>query len=241
MTHLLLWLSLFLAPSRVTAHAVLSPALDPAVAAVVERYVQALGGASALAAVTTQVNHGTFDNGRGLNEPYVIYVRRPNQRATIIGRRSIDEAAGSGRGYDGRSGWDKNFIGTGLRALTGAELADLARNSDLFRATRLGTTCDATSLAPAATTSVDVIRCEFSDHIERWWFDQSSGLLVRLESTTARNRTVTTYFEDYRRADGVLTPFRERIVTPGPTITYTAATIRYNETIDDRVFRQPSR
>lgn len=238
MTKRLSWLWLFLAASPVIT--LLGAPADQGVTAVIERYVQAIGGAPAVAAATSVVNRGTFDNGRGLNEPYVIYARRPNQRALIIGRRNIDEPAGSGRGYDGRIGWDKNFIGTGLRTSTGGELADLARNAGLFRAARLETTCDATKLEPA-TADVEIVRCDVADRIERWWFDRASHLLVRLESTTAGDRTTRTYFEDYRPADGILTPFRERIVTPGPTIVYTATTIRYNETIDDRVFRQPSK
>src|SRR5262245_27867623 len=136
MTHMLLclWL-LWTAPALVAAPA------DPAVTAVVDRYVRAIGGPSALEAATTQVVRGTFDNGRGLVEPYVLYARRANQRATIIGRRNIYDTEGSGRGYDGRTGWDKNFIGTGLRTVTGSELEDLARNADLFRPTRLADSC----------------------------------------------------------------------------------------------------
>ncbi len=46
---------------------------------------------------------------------------------TLIGEDAIDTESGSGRGFNETAGWDKNFVGTGLRTLDGAELAALAR------------------------------------------------------------------------------------------------------------------
>src|SRR5262245_46038362 len=90
--------------------------------AVLDAYVRALGGEAALRAVGARTTEGRFDNGRGLRAPFRILEKAPNKRVTIIGSRSLSSEEGSGRGYDGRTGWDRNFIGTGLRAVEGDEL-----------------------------------------------------------------------------------------------------------------------
>jgi hypothetical protein len=41
------------------------------------------------------------------------------------------------------------------------------------------------------------------------------------------------------QADGVRLPFRTRIHVPGATITYTVASVRHNEPVQDAVFRRP--
>src|SRR5262245_18916740 len=101
--------------------------------AILARYVQVLGGEAAIRAVTSRVKEGEYDNGRGLNTRFLIIEEAPNRRVTIIGTDSIDGVMGSGRGYDGTAGWDKNFVGTGLRTLAGRELADVARDADMLR------------------------------------------------------------------------------------------------------------
>ena len=102
-------------------------------ATLVNRYVQAIGGESAILAVTTRISEGEYDNGRGLNTRFRIVEEAPNQGVTLIGPDAIDAPTGSGRGFDGAVGWDKNFIGTGLRTLEGRELAAAARDADVHR------------------------------------------------------------------------------------------------------------
>src|SRR5262245_7559332 len=74
---------------------------------VVTRFVNAAGGATAIAGVTSRVTRGTFDNGRGLVEPFVTWLKTPDKLATQIGRNDVGNAGGSGRATDGRVGWDK--------------------------------------------------------------------------------------------------------------------------------------
>src|SRR5262245_42596055 len=123
---------------------------------VVQRYVQALGGEAALRAVHTRVTTGEFNNGRGLVTPFRIVEQAPNQRVTVIGTHSIESREGSGRGFDGTAGWDKNFIGTGLRTLEGQELADLQREADMRRPLHVLDACASASTESAASDSVIV-------------------------------------------------------------------------------------
>src|SRR6185295_13164497 len=102
-------------------------AFGQAEADILQRYVEAIGGEGALRAVRSRVTTGEFNNGRGLVMPFRIVEQTPNRRVTVIGTHPIDSNEGSGRGFDGVAGWDKNFIGTGLRGIEGQELADLQR------------------------------------------------------------------------------------------------------------------
>lgn len=212
--------------------------------AIVAKYTNAVGGTAAISAVTTRVTRGTFDNGRGLVVPFVSWIKLPEKLATQIGRKDLADAEGSGRASDGSIGWDKNFVGTGLRSLTSGELVELKRTADPFRPAHLIATCSAVDVEEGRDASgrpSQLVRCDLPNGVERWSFNSTTGLAGRLEATSRTGRTTTIDFEDYRRADGLLTPFRERIAVPGANVTYAATTIRFNEVVPDSVFVRPAR
>jgi hypothetical protein len=211
---------------------------------VVTRYINAVGGVTAIAGVTSRVTRGTFDNGRGLVEPFVTWVKTPDKLATHVGRKDIGDGGGSGRATDGRVGWDKNFVGTGLRDLTADELVEMKRIADPLRAAHLLTICTTLNVEErreASGAMAQVVQCDLPGSTERWSFNQASGLVDSLDVTSSAGRTTTIRYDDYRRADGLLTPFRERIVVPGATVAYVATTIRYNEAVPENVFEKPTR
>jgi hypothetical protein len=211
----------------------------PSPAAVLSRHIEALGGDAALRAIRSRLTEGQFDNGRGLKTRFRTYEQAPNKRTTIIGTAAIEDAAGSGRGYDGAAGWDKNFIGTGLRALAGSELAAIAREADLLRPLHLVDDCQSRPVESDAQH--DVVICQTASGIRtRLQFDRQTGLLAQQETDIGNGRTTRMTFEDYRVVDGVRLPFRTRIVLPGAAVSYTTESVRHNVSIDERVFRTPS-
>lgn len=123
------------------AAAIGTQAPAPTATALLNRNVAALGGEAALRAIRTRTTEGQFDNGRGLNTRFRAYEESPNKRVTLIGTDPIDAEGGSGRGFDGAIGWDKNFIGTGLRTLDGRELASFVREADMLRPLNLLDQC----------------------------------------------------------------------------------------------------
>ena len=207
----------------------------------VHRYVEAIGGEAALRAVRTRVTTGEFNNGRGLVTPFRIVEQAPSRRVTLIGPRPIDSNEGSGRGFDGVGGWDKSFIGTGLRSIEGQELVDMQREADLLRPLHLLDGCQTVTVETSADRSIAVCAMPSGARL-RWHFERASGLLVEQESTDAtRPGAIRVLFEDYRMVDGVRLPFRTRILLPGATIGYTVASVRHNEPVQDAVFRRPAR
>ncbi len=205
--------------------------------AVLSRYVQAIGGDAAIRAVATRVTEGEFDNGRGLKTRYRIVEQSPNKRITIIGTDPVDGVTGSARAYDGANGWDKNFIGTGLRVLAGRELADAARDADMLRPLHLLDECESTTLEKTATQMIIVCNVKASG-VTRHAFDNTTGLLAVQDIETGSLKLHISY-DDYRTVDGVKLPFRTRIDIPGATIKYDASSISHNRPVDSAIFQQP--
>ena len=207
----------------------------------IHRYVEALGGEAALRAVRTRVTTGEFNNGRGLVAPFRIVEQAPHRRVTLIGSRPIDSDEGSGRGFDGVAGWDKNFIGTGLRNLDGPELADLLREADLLRPLHLLDGCQTVAIETVGDRSVATCALPSGARL-RLHFERASGLLVEQESADPeRPAAIRVLFDDYQMVDGVRLPFRTRVVVPGATITYTVTSVRHNEPVQESVFQRPAR
>jgi hypothetical protein len=221
------------------AAVVAAPTADRVIAA----YVEAIGGQAAIDAVQTRTTRGLFDNGRALVQPFVVYAKPPDRIVTIVGRSKPEEPRASARGFDGVAGWDKNLIGTGLRTVTGAELADMRRTADLFRVVHLPQLCTALSVDDRGSSRarMHVVHCTLPERAEDWFFDANTGLVVRSVSVaTASGFRVATSFEDYRLADGLKVPFRTRIESAeAAPVTFAASSVVHNEPIDDAVFKRP--
>jgi hypothetical protein len=218
---------------------------SPTPDAILDAYVTAAGGESAIQRITARVVRGRFDNGRGLKASYVIYAKAPNKLVTYVGSERADGNEGSGRGYDGQAGWDKNFIGTGLRGVDGAELADLVRDADIHRPLHWRAHCAQRSVdggVDVAGRAAAVLRCGLAEgRPARLYFDASNGLLVRYDSQIWNgDGFVSIYYEDYRLLDGIRLPFRTRSVLPNAVTTFNVESVRHNEPIDDRVFARPT-
>jgi hypothetical protein len=227
----MLILAAILALAAVTAQA---PSTAPVILA---RYVQAVGGEAALRGVKSRITEGEYDNGRGLNTRFTIVEDAPNRRVTIIGTDPIDSAMGSGRGYDGARGWDKSFIGTGLRVLEGRELAEAARDADMLRPLHLLDDCESTVVEQNGGHDVLVCRNK-AGAVVRHSFDQRTGLMTSQEINPGP-RQIHISYEDYRTVDGLRLPFKTHIDVAGATIKYDAASIHQNGPVDRAVFQQP--
>ena len=206
--------------------------------AVFDAYIRALGGEAALRSVTTRTTEGRFDNGRGQRVTFRIMEKAPNKRVTILGPQPITSDQGSGRGYDGRTGWDRNFVGTGLRTLENDELDDLARDADLLRPLHLERDCGSPQVETSASPTV-IVRCQFGGRSALLHFDRASGLLVRQDLQIDARRTLSALYDDYRDVAGVKVPFRQRFTAPGADVSYLVERVRTNEAIDDRAFARP--
>src|SRR6266850_6476403 len=108
-----------------------SPAKEsplPAVDQILDRYVQALGGAQALKKVTSRVAKGSRIGADGVLVPEDVYQKAPNKILTVT---TYPDVAFS-TGFNGVAGWGNSSNG-GARELPAPVLAQLRNESEFYK------------------------------------------------------------------------------------------------------------
>ena len=213
----------------------------PAVEDVLHRYREGSGGEAAWRRLTTRVMTGTFESSEPASYPLEIFAASPD-RYLLRYRVGPSTFADVRRGA---SAWRRE--NSGGRPITGRDFQALRARSDfaapltfadrytrlqVLRRERAGA---ATMIVVAATTTAGVE--------ELAYFDEASGLLQRIET-----RNVTPLgtigermtFEDYRRVDGVLLPFRVTRADAQFQYVQRIDEIRHNVPVDDSLFQVPA-
>jgi photosynthetic reaction center cytochrome c subunit len=225
------------------------PAGAPSADQILDKYVQALGGAQRLAGVASFVAKGTYQGFDTSDEkvPVEIFAQAPAQRTTIVHLPEGDSI----RTYDGHSAW-MTSIGTLLPLpilelsggdLDGARLDAVlsfpAQIKQAFRDWRTGFPDTVIDDNP-----VDIVQGASAQNIPvKLYFDKKSGLLVRLvrytETPIGVNPTQIDY-TDYRDVSGVKLPFRWTVTwTDGRSVTE-LSTVQPNQPIDILKFARPN-
>src|SRR5215468_6228718 len=115
-------------PAKAPEAAAKTTSAEPTVDQILDKYVQAIGGRQAVEKVTSRVTKGTFEvSAMGLKGEIEIYAKAPNKTLTIQNVSGVGEIQD---GYDGKVAWSQNPM-MGLREKSGAELAAIARASDI--------------------------------------------------------------------------------------------------------------
>src|SRR5262245_59401238 len=171
----------------------------PTVDQVLDKYIAAIGGKAALEKQNTRVEKGTLEiPAFGMTGNMETFSKAPNKTAFVLDLPGFGVVK---QGYDGKTGWSQDPQ-TGLRDLSGAELAAMKLNSDFYRDTRLKT------LYPKITVKgkdkvgdKEVIVLEATPaegSAEQWFFETASGLLIRrdFEVDTPLGKTPIQSFVD---------------------------------------------
>jgi photosynthetic reaction center cytochrome c subunit len=209
----------------------------PSAESILDRYIQAAGGAQRLAGVSSYVGKGTSVGfgGFGGGGNVEIVAKAPDKRATII---LFKEDTGRGdqiRAYDGRIGWVRTplnvlgefqlFGGDLDGARFDAQLSFPGQIKQVLSNLKSGPPTSITDLpGPASQTTlqqdvtlgqtrvVDVVQGTGPrDLLVTLYFDKESGLLLRelRYSNSPIGRVPTQIdFADYRDVNGVKLPFR---------------------------------
>jgi outer membrane lipoprotein-sorting protein len=211
----------------------------PAVEQVLSKYVEAMGGAKAIQAVTSRVTKGTLDiAGISRGGTFESYAQAPNKAFNVLEAHPLGTVKLI---FNGRNGW--SWTKLGLRALKGEELATVKRDADLYGTVRYKNNYAKVTLAGMSKIGYrDVYVVDFQPAVgavERVYLDAQTYLPVRMNTVRTRgtiSEPVEFYFDDWRAVDGIKYPFSISQSFPKVTLTFTVTEIRHNVSIDPTMF-----
>ena len=236
------------APANTTSKSELAaPEIKPAdakanVGAILDQYIQAMGGRAALERVTTRVKTGTLVAQGGMKAPLEVYEKAPNKTLTIFRAPHGTNQMG----FDGAIGWTKTPE-QGLREEAGQQLDFIKSEAEFYKELKLKERYSKlTLLGLAQLDNREAYVIEAAPprgQPEKLYFDRQNGLLVRMDIVPDLGPEKTqaqAYFEDYRVVDGVKLPFAIRRSRPGFTWTFQFDEIKLNVPVDDARFNKPT-
>jgi zinc protease len=217
----------------------------PTVDDIFANHIKAVGGKEAIEKITSRSMKGSFEvEAYGVTgAPVEIFAKAPNKSAMKI---DISGFGVVNQVFDGATGWDSNPM-TGLRELSGAELARMKRGSDFYRELNYKKyytkmiVKGREKVGSYETYLIEATPAEGS--IEKLYFDVDTGLLVRRdgeEESPQGKVLLENYLEDYKVVDGVKIPHVMKRVNPAMTIVIKFTEVNNNVEIDDATFNKPS-
>jgi hypothetical protein len=181
---------------------------------VLDRYLQAIGGAQRAAALTSYTARGTSTGygPDGESRQLELYARAPNQRTTIVHTASGDSTAT----FDGRTAWvAAPFRPVPVLALAGTDLDGARLDAELAFPARIKQVLTKwrTGLPTViGDREVQVVQGTGAGGITATlYFDGETGLLVRqvrFVPSPVGNLPTQVDYSDYREVAGVKMPFK---------------------------------
>jgi hypothetical protein len=217
----------------------------PTVEAIFDKHVKAVGGKEAIEKITSRSVKGSFDlEAFGVTgAPVELFTKAPNKSAMKI---DITGFGVVNMVFDGTTGWNSDPM-TGLRELSGVELAQMKRDSEFYpelnykRQYAKMEVKGKEKVGSYETYVIEATPAEGSP--EKLYFDVNTGLLVRHDGETDSPQgkfTMETYLEDYKVVDGVKIPHTLKRVTPAMTMVTKITEVKNNVEIDNAKFSKPS-
>jgi hypothetical protein len=215
---------------------------------ILDKYIQALGGAAALSKLNSFTAKGTyegFDSDFG-QVPVDVYAKAPNLRTTVVHMHAGDATST----YDGKEAWaaaPAELVPVTLIPLVGQDLQGARLDAELAFPGRIKQLLtDWRAGFPAVTIdgkTVDVIDGKSDGTRIKLFFDKQTGLLVRQAryANTAVG-TVTTHvvYSDYRPVAGVKVPFQWQVTWVDGQSTIKLTSVQPNAAVDAAKFARPS-
>src|SRR5690242_17751996 len=212
---------------------------------ILDKYIQALGGAQRLAAVSSFTAKGSYQGYAEVDKsPIDIIAKAPGQRVTIIHTSNGDWTTT----YDGSKGWvAEPGRPVPLLELTGQFLQSVKVDADLEFPARIKESFSQWRVGFPTTINdreVEVVQGSSGGNFPvKLYFDKESGLLLRqvryTNSPVGLNPTQVDYL-DYRDVAGVKMPFRWTTTWTDGRATTELTEIRANVPVDAAKFAKPA-
>jgi len=215
-------------------------ATGPSADQLLDKYIQAMGGAAAIDKIASRVAKGSIEFG-DKSFPIDLYSKDPYRRISFTHMPEGDNVTA----FDGHEGW-LGMSGHPMREMHGPDIDAASIDADLHLPTHLRrmfskVSTGGTEKVGDRDTYVVVGQREDKPPLHLY-FDQQSGLLVRLVrfSETPLGRLPTQIdYADYREADGVKVPFRWTLARPNGRFTIQVTDLKQNVVVDDAKFAKP--
>jgi hypothetical protein len=229
-------------PERPETKEHVGPTAGPTPEQLLDKYVQAVGGAAAIDKVTSRIMKGAIDFG-GKSLPIDIYSKDPDERISFTHMPEGDSVTA----FDGHEGWLVSPGRPGFRPMQGSELDAASMDADLHLATHMKSMFSETKVQGTEKIGdreayLLVGQREVKPPL-LLYFDQQSGLLLRLVryGDTALGLLPTQIdYADYRDTNGVKIPYRWTLARPNGRFTIQVKDVMQNVPVDDAKFAKPA-
>jgi len=208
---------------------------------ILDKYVQAMGGADALQKISSRIGKGSISFG-GQKSLVEVYSKAPDKRATVTHTPNGESVTA----YDGHVGW---LTGMGRpREMSPAETEAFKLDADFYLPVHMKQIFNQLRVRPPEKIgdgeAYQVVGLRQGQPPVRFYFDEQSGLLVRevryAQTPLGRMPTQIDY-ADYRDADGVKVICRWTLARPGGRFTIQIDQVQQNVPIDDAEFTEPAK
>lgn len=215
----------------------------PSLDAVLQKYIDAIGGKDAQVKLTSRVIKGKVDLvGVSRGGKLEGYMMAPNKSLMVLDVHPIGVTK---EGFDGRAGWVFSQK-AGMRNLKGPELSALASDADFYHDLRIKELYPTTKLlgkTKSGFRELYVVQAIPRDGAaEYFYFDVESGLLFRRDATRQTPEGMVRaeiYYGDWREVDGIRLPFSITHSMGQMTLALTIEEVKHNVPLEDAVFRRP--
>jgi len=213
---------------------------QPTTTQVLEKYVAAVGGADAMHKISSRTAKGAISFA-GHESPLDLFAKAPDKRMTVMHSAHGESITA----FDGKVGWLGN-TGQPPHEMTGAEIEAVKLDADFYFPLRIKEIFSTVRMGRPETIDGQPVYVLFGVREGkppvRLYFDQSSGLLVRMlrlaDTPVGRNPTQIDY-ADFRETDGIRIPYRWTLARPNGRFTIELKEVQQNVPIPDDKFAAP--
>ena len=217
----------------------------PTAEQILDKYLEAVGGAQAAAALTSYVAKGTYSGygPEGTPRPVEIYARAPNQKTTVV-RDSI--SGDNTMTFSGTAGWHSApFRPVDVLEFHGAELESARADAELVFPANVKQVLTGmrTSNDFINDRTVLVVQGFKGGAIVTMYFDEETGLLSRLVRSTPSpvgRLPVRIDYSDYRDVAGLMMPFKWTMTWLDGRSNYELSEVQPNVAVDAARFARPA-
>lgn len=215
----------------------------PTAPQILDKYVQAIGGRAAWEKLKTRVSMGTIEiPSMSLSGTILVHEKAPNRMLMVV----ILAGSAFRQGFDGTEGWSDDPV-NGVHVKTGEALEEMRRDADFYHPLHLQQIYSKFAVEGSEKINGhDAYVLEATlpgGGSDKMYFDQASGLVVRIETRVHTSDGVQNFvedIEDYRQVDGVKLPFTVHQTNAESSYTIRFGDVHHNTELDDSEFAKPA-